>query len=72
MHFTTLSGLCGENFMSLGDSYSNYGTLDIVLGAMLMYRKVLKMLYTKIIALLTSFACIFWQEPPIEVQFALK
>ena len=23
MYFTTLSGLCGENFMSLGDSYSN-------------------------------------------------
>ena len=23
MHFTTLIGLCGENLMSLGDSYSN-------------------------------------------------
>ena len=35
-----------------------YGTLDIVLGATLMYRKGLKMSYTKITAPPTSFACI--------------
>ena len=70
MHFTTLSGLCDENFMSLGYSYSNLWHYGYCAWCHANVQKspdnVVHINHRS-----ADFFCLYlWQEPPIEVQFA--